>query len=538
MGVAAASLGALLILWNVEWPGPRGFQLLVHISAGLCLMWGLFAVCVDRMTVDAPDDSPLHELTAVLNIAKLATGLVAGIIMLFAAIFEGLFRTVSFHYEMPEWHVAVGAEGLIDLAMLAVATFLGWRRSEDEQLITVLFWITLLSVLWATYIAFPAVDRVRVESGVLKPVAVAWQSGCILGGSLTMAVFTIVGGRRRAAWRESAWPDALHRLTESPPHWPGYRYSVGIVGVSIMLLGCATILSWSTAVGAMIAGVTILTLVGRRWEENMAELGLSLVALSVISALMPHFDSPSWTPIAFGDVFNRALIGLAIMSGFWHWLAGVWSQQLDDGRAWTTTGRLIHTTERVGYILGTFAVLMSAQLAFWPIYPGVENLDNSTSRWVLGTLGYAMTFAALGFSAIRTAKPTLAWLAVLSVVMSVIFILVRTPETLLRTQWASYWPTFLAVAAAVCILAAGLVRRRPRLIPFFEPCFVLGILVAPIAAIIGVAFGHRMNMPERVSTLTFACLSSAYLLASFLPGPRKLIILAVICGAASLAGLF
>jgi hypothetical protein len=60
-----------------------------------------------------------------------------------------------------------------------------------------------------------------------------------------------------------------------------------------------------------------------------------------------------------------ALFGLALAGGYLLWLARFWDQQLLDGSAWTTAGRLIPAARRLAYVGSSlaFAAAMGGMMA-------------------------------------------------------------------------------------------------------------------------------------------------------------------------------
>jgi len=233
----------------------------------------------------------------------------------------------------------------------------------------------------------------------------------------------------------------------------------------------------------------------------------------------------------FASVFNRAVLALAVMTGFWHWLAGVWKQQLDNGQSWTTAGRLIRPSERVGYLVGATGVLVALHLAFWPRLPYVDITDASTSRWVWGLLANGLLILALTAAARRTGKSTLAWLALFALGTCSVFVLIRSAGSAIHTGFVQYWPLVLAALAGIALLSTAPLLRSRTWRPFFEPTYLVGILILPVAAIGGTTIPEiRLQaMPTWVPTATFGLLAGVYGLAAWIPGPRRFLLLAAVC---------
>jgi hypothetical protein len=190
---------------------------------------------------------------------------------------------------------------------------------------------------------------------------------------------------------------------------------------------------------------------------------------------------------------------------------------------------MIRPAERVGFMAGAGCMLLALHATFWPWLPGIADLDNTTPRWIWGLGSHVLAVAALTSSAMRARKATVAWLAVFVVVSAIGFAVLRSPNSLAAQIWATYWPVVMVGAAFISVLLANLSLHNARWEPFGEPFYLAGILVAPMIAITGIAFHQRLRMPNDVPTMAFAGLTVTYLLASFFPGPRKLVILAVVC---------
>ena len=349
-------------------------------------------------------------------------------------------------------------------------------------------------------------------------------------GALVVGGFSALEGLAYRHRRARAWPDALEDLTAPPPPWPGFHYSVGIIGVGILVLTCVHIATiWATA-SAFLAGGALLAMVGRRWDESLADLGVGLVSIGIASlplVVLGSSEVPTW--LWFANLFNALVVGLAVATALWHWLAGVWDQQLDDGRPWTTAGRLIRNARRVGYLCGATGVLVSLQLAFWPRFPKVEGLDDATSRWFWGLGADLLLILTLTYAARRTRKATLAWLAVFAVASLASFVLIRLGDHPLPQWWNRHWPLAMVVLAGIGLHLAVTAYRRARWRPFGEPLLLFGVLIGPAAGLAGATLAQLQNMSPWVPAATFAALACVYILAAVRPGPRAYLIAAAAC---------
>ncbi len=537
--VAAVSLGLMTMVGAFAPPGPRGVAPLVHAAVGLCVLWsaaahlvhgylpGLEARWVKTHPTSATSPSLSHDVLSVLHIAMMATGLPAVIVMLYAAVAETLFRTVYFQYNLP-LRVNIWATGLVDLGALAGAVLLGWRRTRSPQLITVIFWILVFAGLWCSF-RVPAYRQ--LGSGDLAyRIPSHWASVFMLTSAALVGAWTVAEGWRLHRRRVTAWPNALSRLATPAPSWPGFHYSAAVVAIVVLILGCLHIVLPLTVVCALVAGASMLALAHREWNENVADAGLALITLGVVSLCMWGMAWPVWSPAVYEEILNRALIGLAIMTGLWHWLVGVWKQQLDHGEAWTTAGRLIRTARRVGFLIGCTAVLVAVQLAFWPRLPFVIEREMTAARWGWGLAANGLLLLALLHSFRGTNRSTLAWLAIFSVAALVTFVLVRAPDSVAAEWWMLYWPLVMVGVAILSLLVRACLSEASAWRALREPLLLAGILVAPLVTIAGAESAPYFVLPPWVPMAAYASLMLVYVLAAVVPGPPTFTVSAGLCG--------
>jgi hypothetical protein len=527
--IGGVSLGVAVACWRVPWPVPAGPALVTHVAAGLCLLWVLAAWALTDRPVDHPR---LQDLLAVLRMAGLILGLLAFIVMLYQAMTETALRTLYALYPLPI-RAQIWPAAWLDLTALAVALLLAWRRSADGRLITCLFWLAVFGALWAA-LCMPA-SREEVETSLQQHGSTHWSAVFMACAAAAVVVFTIVRGLTEHRHRLAAWPDELWKLTVPASAWPGFRYSAGVVGAGVLILGCAHVVWPWTPLAAIVTGGSLLALAHQRWEENLADAGIALITLGVASVATLGLPETSTNAGWYAEVFNRLILALAVMTAFWHWLADVWVQQLDNGQPWTTTGRMIRTARRVGFLVGATGALIAFHLAFWPLFSFVTDPDSSMWRWVWGLGGNVLLVLALAFCALSTGKSTLAWLTLIAVLAGATFVLTRIPGSELVQWWVRYWPLGTALMAAASLpLAAATIRSR-RWLPFAEPFYLIGIVVGPVAALSGASLVEHLQLPHWMPAATFASLAGVYLLAAWVPGPRRFVTVAAMCAAVSIA---
>jgi hypothetical protein len=172
-------------------------------------------------------------------------------------------------------------------------------------------------------------------------------------------------------------------------------------------------------------------------------------------------------------------------------------------------------------------------LAFWPLLPYVDTLDDSTWRWAWGLAGHAMLVLGILSAALRTGKHTLAWLTLFAASFLISFFCVRVSGETGRLVTTD-WPIALAIAAIPAILLGSLARRSNRWEPFADPLHLAGVLLLPVSAILGTSSAAHLTLPQWLPVVTFAVLAGVYLMAAFIPGPPTFAAVSVICGAVGL----
>lgn len=190
-----------------------------------------------------------------------------------------------------------------------------------------------------------------------------------LGLAAGVAALLCAVGVNLSRWqrRRRLWLEDPAGLTEpaARPAWVAWV----VVGLAVVA-GLAAPLSEMVLAGTIVAGIAALAAlnIAHEWRSAWAaEVGLLLAAESV--ALIPW----NW----LSSATHALLIGLALASAWLAWLALFWHQQLDDGRAWTTTGRMIPTARRLSRDLavGMLAVaavdLLRGASASDPLAPGL-----------------------------------------------------------------------------------------------------------------------------------------------------------------------
>jgi hypothetical protein len=517
------SLGAIVLSWSPQVPVPA---LVGHLFAGLCFVLMLPVYLAGGWSTSDIPGATCRKLMQMLKLSVATTGLSAVLLILYAVVVEILFRMLMWQYAATP-RVPIWTSGFADLALVGGATVLAWHCSGNREFLTALLWLAVLAAMWAA-LQIPAFSQ-DAEGRVFMS---RWLNVLALLMAVVAGVFVAGTGLAYRRRRQSAWPASLYVLAQPPADGLGFRYSMGILAAVILLLGCTQLVLPLTGPAGLIGGLAVLALAHRQWNENLADVGIALMTLGVVSLVVVCFPSLPiwWTGPAWAEVFNRVLFGLALMAGVWFWFAAFWRQQLDAGLAWTTTGHLVHTARQVGFFVAAVAVLISFYLAFWPALP-YGSVDGGAWRWGWGLAANGLLILVLLMAVRRTMKSTIGWLLVLAVASALMFAIIRTPHGLLGHTWALYWPAVTAVVGAVLVILGSLLARTEDWQALFEPVYLSGVVVMPLSSIGGVLLGDPQLMLSWVPPLTFGCLIILYLLASLLVGPRTFAAVAVLCAA-------
>jgi hypothetical protein len=537
LGVGAVSIGAAMACWRWHWPAGTGFELVAHCAAMLAFFWAAVALLVHQANSRMKARSDTKDLIAVLDVATLVAALLVVIPITYAAVTEVLGRSpFLIDYNKP-WLVDLWPTGLLDLGLVLGSVVVTWGRTRSRTLVTVCFWVLILAGVWFS-LQIPSIMPVTTPHGQTYLAPAPWTQMLMFWATGVILAFALAESLYRSRRRRRAWPDHLSYLTESPEGWPGYDYSMALVGLVVLLFGLIHITRLGSTVSVVLAGGAILSLAHRRWNSNLGDLGLSLISVGIVSVPMRFpMEASQNAGALFAEIFNRALIGLAVATAFWHWLMQVWHQQLDDGRAWTTAGRLLGSARRTGYLCGATGVLVGFQLALWPLLPEVTILDHSAWRWSLGLAGNGLLVLALVYAVRSTRKTTLAWLTLWALGASGTFALTRLRPSPIGSFWSLCWPIVVALLSLVLLGTGWLTSHSKKWRPFVPPLLTGSLLLAPAAALVGTLLKDPIKTPVWTTPATLGVLAVVYLLGAFKPGPRWFLVLSVLAGSACIYSL-
>lgn len=282
--------------------------------------------------------------------------------------------------------LAVTERTTLALTVIAYAVFaLRWVADADEQVI-----LELVATLAGTVAAALAIGLAPgagdlLQAWALLPLiglaAYAWMSLGRAGGQLALLALAAGGAfvaippfagpwltflmafallalalvpeLRHFALRRRIWLREPQRLLE-PRRASALLDTLLLIGG--ILLGALALRAASHGVSPLtlfVGAIAIGTVANRRrW------LGADALTLALTGAI-GFCVWPAW----FMDGPRAITFGLVVAAGYLVWLARFWTQQLLDGRPWTTTGRLIPVARQLGRLVALLAVVRAAWAA-------------------------------------------------------------------------------------------------------------------------------------------------------------------------------
>lgn len=465
-GLFVTALSGLLLInytFNAE---PRDADWTLRAGAcltSLSLLWLIVAAWVER----APGDSPGPELRR--HVAQQAT-------VVFALLAGGVI--------VAEMRGAAGEELPLTslLLLLLVVAGGGWLRGERNLAGYGVLGL-LLTVLWLAVPPLWLTGRKTFVAGVIL-LAAAVSLAIVLGGVL-------LDWRRRARV-----PMAEPQLLLQPP--ARHRRAYALALVLCVGVGAGAVLVGSSLLTPLALGLAALAVlgVGHRWRSNaIGELGLVLMAGVVVSA------GAAWLP---GGVAGEVL-GWTLASLWLQWLARFWHQQLDEGRPWTSAGRLIPLARRLSYVAaaGAFVWVVS-----W-VVPGLRG--TLAGGWA--AIPCALLLLLLASMLVRDARRQGSGVAALGAVLAATGGVVALQQFVVGRGWTLPWSLWIAFATMLIAVRTRSPQRDTPVEATFN-AFIGG--VAPMAALGGLVLERFWLEPVGVVVVTIACAAGA-LAVRFLP---------------------
>ncbi len=387
-------------------------EVLVHTAAALAAWWMLAAGLTRRWA-----DRWAAEARAAFLMTATTVAIACLVLLTYSAVGVTYWRLTQVFEIRPIYLPMAAWQGLIDIFLLILAVQLSRFVAGWPGLPVATLWLMVFAGTWWGLMLPPSSEL----TASYWPSWLTW-----LAWIQTAWSWSLLGAMLLWIWRgwqaqERAWPGELGSLVRVSKPWPGLEPTATALGLGLGPLGVwhvvstgpdcyqvARLTTWNMAAAALALSI----LIGWYWSRTVAELALSLwtVSLAGLAATTAQqVISPRASIEQLPAVHTGVVVGLAGASLLWFWLAGLWRQQLRDGRAWTTTGRLIPLAERVGFMAASLAVLVGAKLAIWPRMP-YGSADNSATRLVVGSVTYGLLMGICLWAGQSRRRSPLVWL--------------------------------------------------------------------------------------------------------------------------------
>lgn len=401
-------------------------------------------------------------------------------------------------------------------------------------------------LVWATSLLIPTATGVHrfVVTTLLpgQPIWWTWTLHLQLGLGLLLLIAALIQETQYRRRRAAAWPDRLDDLLAPYSRWPGFVQSEAVIAAAVLLLGVFQIVrpgppAWPAAVGnfaaSTMAGVTCMFMTYRRWSANTTGLAIALLTLAsvALACAVPEFFHQRRATLPYAErlpvLYNAALFALAIMIAWWSWLARFWNQQLLDGVAWTTTGRMIPYAQRAAFLLTAVAVLAAFQMALWPrrVLPGVE--DDSPARIAAGTAAVLVLALITARNARRLDSSANAAFSLSFLAAALLLLYIRLPSSAWK-GWISQHDAVAYAGLALPILATAVILKETRWRCFAAPLWWLAVAILPAAALMEVRSPER-PAADWIRPATFGLLTLVFLVAGSRRHRRSILVLAAVC---------
>jgi hypothetical protein len=508
-------------------------------------LWAFFGWLTSGNSIDNPRRL-LPTTSAVFFAWSLVCGMAAAVLLIFVMVFATWSRVLD-----PDSLIErLTSAGAMDLLALIIAA-LFWRAavSRPHQPVVLLVLLALL-VWWSSLMIPSGVGSLELAGrlpGGMRGLIVAYQPAwwtwtfhMQFGFAVLLVSAAVMQEWRYRARRRRAWPDRLDDLLEPYSRWPAYIQVEAIIAAAILIVGVYQIVrpyptAWQLNLAnflvSLAAGITCLFLIYRRWSGNTAGLGVALVTLAAVAlaclvaiALSPLERSADYArriPI----LDNAVLSALALAIVFWSWLTGFWHQQLDHGRPWTTTGRMIPFARRAAFLLSALAALVAFRMALWPRQVLANINDGSPGRLAAGLAAVLLLAWLTGRKARKEDSTADATFSVAFVLAAMVFLFVRiAPSSRRDWGWLIQYETVVLGFACLPILVAAELLTKTRWRSFSTPLWLLALLILPMRVLILLLPSNRLPA-EWVRPMVLAILGAVYSFAGSRESRRAILVL-------------
>jgi hypothetical protein len=444
LGAMVSAIGKQVLQWRAGWvllifwvsaaitlgiiygriPALAPVPQIAWVCALLSLLWSTVAAVTEwREGAGTPARSePPSHLSEVLSLSALLFGVIAAIIQLVLLVMQLVSVALDLVRGFP-WGGArgfsFGAEGAWTLLMLFSSCAAGWFVSKSRRLATCLLWLAVMLVAWLCLL-LPAFTT-KLTGGFERSAMTVWMTAG-LSALLVVAVAL------------NAHPQGARRGTP-----PGFVVSCAALAGCIVLLSCyhllvpvrmglagfrgSLVLVTLSASGAGLGGFVLLS---RSWNEGLADAALALSSFAVcgVAVLAVPFGTAPLSDL-YPMVFNALIVGFAVGTGLWTYLAGVWKRQSRRASAWPTAAALWPHAKRSAFLNAALGLVAGALMTFWPRMPNVAGMDHTLGRVTAGFGAHLFLLLVMLWCSRRLARLTFNLLTILAVFTTAGFIVVR-----------------------------------------------------------------------------------------------------------------
>ncbi|MFH1749137.1 MAG: hypothetical protein ABIG44_19060 [Planctomycetota bacterium] len=266
-------------------------------------------------------------------------------------------------------------------------------------------------------------------------------------------------------YRRRVWQSEPERLIDPPADARlltiAIVFTATIVAIGALLAPTSALIP----IAVVLAALAVLTTGHRRGSEPLGALGLVLIGEFVILAVM------AWLPTATGNI----LLGCALAGVYLLWLAGFWQQQLHDGVAWTTAGRLISSARLIGTLSGGVCVVIAVMSVL-----SATASESWPWRDILTLIFLVLLCLLLRRSALKLDCPTTAHAACLALLAAA----VPAQAILQYFDLAVGWPVLIAGTGLLLTL---LVRLTGSSVKLATTCNAFTLGTIPVILLLAIA---------------------------------------------------
>lgn len=370
------------------------------------------------------------------HVAALLLGVVTAIIQSVVLMMRMIYAAVDLMNGYPlrgTPHYGFGSAGLWSIGCLFAACAIAFLSTGDRRLGICQLWSAAMMASWACLLvpvlrSTPTGGYQRTGSTVILLSALA-----VL---LALAVKITGSVQRRRGW---VTPAGTGDSATAARPWPGLCLSAALISLVVILLVCyhltvpiavgpggfrLTVLIATTSAG--LAAFACFVLLGREWSAHVAAAAMGLTSLALCG--LPTMAVPSY-PATLAEhyplVFNAMIVGFAVATGSWTYLASVWERQLEGGQVRTTTVRLIPHARRFAFYSAALALVVGAVMAIWPRLPAIAATDDTYGRVAAGLSANLFLLLVMLWCSRRLHRLTFHILSVLAVLLTAGFLLAR-----------------------------------------------------------------------------------------------------------------